>query len=533
MSAIIETLRGILGIDKAATADRSTPPPVEDKKPVASQELMREEAVPTIGGVRSNKTQYDITGIDPVAMAGLMRRADDGDAVAYLEMAEQLEEKDPHYASVLGTRKRAVAQMDITVQPASDDPHDQELAQLIEDNFIQRETLQDDLLDILDAVGKGFSVTEIIWKKTPELFEVADLKWRPQKWFEFDRIDGVTLSLRGQDGLCKPLTPNKYIIHLHQAKSGVPIRAGVVRTCAWFWMFKNFAIKDWLVFADAYGQPIRLGKYQPGSTPADRAVLMQALRKLGSDAGAMIPEGMSIEFVEAAGKAMSTDMYERLARYCDEQMSKAVLGQTSTTDAMQGGGLAGNQAHNEVRGDISRSDARTLAATLNRQLVRPFIDINRGPQKKYPRIIIGNADVEDINTLSQIADRMARAGAKISQSKMLQRLNLPPAENDADTLMPTPAAPAMMSAQPELAAALQPRDAIDALANEGAGDWEEMIGPLATAVDAEISQAKDMDDLKDRLLKLAHKVDTGPAAKKLAEAMMAARLAGNAGQKLK
>lgn len=533
MSSVIDKLRNIFGMDKPAPTDRSAPPPISEQKPVSKEVLVREEAVPTIGGVRSNKTQYDITGIDPVAMAALMRRADDGDAVAYLEMAEQLEEKDPHYASVLGTRKRAVAQMDITVQPASDDPHDQELARLIEENFIQRETLQDELLDMLDAIGKGFSVSEIIWKNSPSLFEVVELKWKPQKWFEFDRIDGVTLSLRGEDGLPRPLTPNKYIVHMHQAKSGIPIRGGVVRTCAWFWMFKNFAIKDWLVFADAYGQPIRVGKYQPGSSAEDRAVLMRALRKLGSDAGAMIPESMSIEFVEAAGKAMSTDMYERLARYCDEQMSKAVLGQTSTTDAMQGGGIAGNESHNDVRGDIARSDARTLASTLNRQLVRNFIDINRGPQKKYPRIIIGNAEVEDTDKLSQVVERMARAGAKISQSKMLQRLNLPPAEDDGDILTPLPSTPAMMSAQLETAAALQPRDSIDALADEMAGNWEEMIGPLADAMDREIELATDMDDLKDRLLKLAHQHDAGPVASKMAQAMMAARLAGNAGQKLK
>src|SRR3546814_21150705 len=71
--------------------------------------------------------------------------------------------KDLHYLSVLGTRKRAVSQLPINVEAASEDPNDELDAQLIRD-WLKRLTLQAELFDILDAIGKGYSVTEIVWK---------------------------------------------------------------------------------------------------------------------------------------------------------------------------------------------------------------------------------------------------------------------------------------------------------------------------------------------------------------------------------
>ena len=81
--------------------------------PINRKALTEEEAVPSVMGVRSIHSNFNVTGITPVQMAAVMRSADEGDAEAYLEMAEQIEERDAHYQSVLGTRKRTVAQLSL------------------------------------------------------------------------------------------------------------------------------------------------------------------------------------------------------------------------------------------------------------------------------------------------------------------------------------------------------------------------------------------------------------------------------------
>lgn len=39
-----------------------------------------------------------------------------------------------------------------------------------------------------------------------------------------------------------------------------------------------------------------------------------------------------------------------------------------------------------MRDDIRDDDAEALEETINRDLVRPFIDLNFGPQQQYPEV---------------------------------------------------------------------------------------------------------------------------------------------------
>ena len=75
-----------------------------------------------------------------------------------------MEEKDLHYLAVLGTRKNAVAQLDLIVRAASSSAEDQRAADMVREMICDGPIQLDSVLfDVLDAVGKGFSATEIIW----------------------------------------------------------------------------------------------------------------------------------------------------------------------------------------------------------------------------------------------------------------------------------------------------------------------------------------------------------------------------------
>ena len=79
----------------------------------------------------------------------------------------------------------------------------------------------------------------------------------------------------------------------------------------------------------------------------------------GVDMAAIIPKDMDLEVVTAASSG-SEKLYEGNARYWDEQLSKGILGQVATTDAIAGGHAVGN-IHEKVRDDI-----RTLSRQLGR-----------------------------------------------------------------------------------------------------------------------------------------------------------------------
>ncbi len=100
----------------------------------------------------------------------------------------------------------------------------------------------------------------------------------------------------------------------------------------WMYLLKNFALKDWAAFNEVFGMPLRLGKYDTTASPADREALVQAVRNLGSDAAGVISKATEIEFVEAASRSGGANPYQLMADFCNREMSKAVLGQTLTTD---------------------------------------------------------------------------------------------------------------------------------------------------------------------------------------------------------
>lgn len=215
--------------------------------------------------------------------------------------------------------------------------------QVIEGQINSIESFEDVQNDLLDAIGKGFAVSEIIWGYDEGHVVVKEIKSRHQKRFFWDSVDDSFKVRTAEAPQGIELPTNKFILHRYKARSGHPSRAGVLRVVAWMYLFKNYDLKDWVSFAEIYGLPLRLGKYQPGASEEDKRALMAALVQIGADAAGIIPDGTTIEFITTE-KNSSTNLYEQLARYCDEQISKAVLGQTLTSDS-GGGSYAQSKTH--------------------------------------------------------------------------------------------------------------------------------------------------------------------------------------------
>lgn len=550
---------------REAVPPAKVPPPLvwPNGQLMRTETLAREVAAPRIASVRSILSAHPASGLTPIRLARILRSAEDGDAGAYLELAEEMEEKDLHYLAQLGTRKRAVAQLPITAEAASDAAHHKEHADFIR-KWLDRDMLQAEVFDILDAIGKSYSATELIWSTRPGKWVPQDLKWRLPQWFEFDRINGETLKLRTA-GEPEPLEAGKFIVHMSKAKSGLPIRGGLARAVAWGWMFKNFSIKDWVSFLETYGMPLRVGRYDNGETEDNIAILARAVADLGSDAAAVFPKTMEVQFIDGKGGSAPGDLWRSMAEYIDDQVSKVVLGQTNTADA-KAGGLGSGQAevHNEVRKDIRDFDAAMLAATIRRDVVVPMIMFNYGPQDEYPRIKVGEVDSEDVETLIKAATALVPLGVKVGARQMGEKTGLPVPEPGEDLLQAAPASvPGNLPAgtPPEGRDGLPPRsgmtpalldplkrphgqiaaataapdrggepDAIDEAADAFLDDWAELVEPLLGPIEELLAASSSLAEFRDGLAGRIGAMDERAITALLARAGFAARLAGDAAQ---
>jgi phage gp29-like protein len=524
-------------------------------RPVERGLLGAEMAVPRIGSVRSPLTGYPADGLDPQRLASILREADQGEPVRYLELAETIEERDPHYLGVLSTRKRSISQIDITVEAASDDALDQTKAEMVRD-WLTRGELTEEIFDILDAIGKGYSFTEIIWETSEGQWRPARLEWRNPAWFRFDRIDLSTPLMIGDAGEDIPLPPMKFIFATMKAKSGLALRSGLARVAAWGWMFKAYTQRDWAIFTQTYGQPLRVGKYGPGASQADRDTLFRAVASIAGDCAAIIPESMTIDFVEPANVGAASSLYRERADWLDQQISKAVLGQTSTTDAVVGG-LGSGKEHREVQKDIETADARALAAILNRDLIRPWMDLEFGPASAYPRLRIERSEPEDLAAMSAALGTLVPLGLRVSMSEVRDRFGFgDPAETD-EILAPAPAsAPPGDLAQPgspvkgfsgvfkgvEAAPGTRtapqaegapagksgPPGAADLIADRLADEAAPAMEIMLDQIEAMIAAAGSLGELREMLAAGLPDLDIRALSAVIAEAMLAAHAGGRA-----
>ncbi len=515
-------------------------------RPIEKAGLMREAAAATVTGVRNPHAGYPADGLNPQALAVILRQAAENDPLQYFELAELIEERDLHYAGVIGTRKRSVAQIDITVDAASNDKVHESHAELVR-AWLKRDELQDELFDILDCISKGVSFVEIMWDASEGQFWPKRLEYRDPRYFTFDRRDWATPLLRdtgNPNGI--PLQGGKFIYGRIQAKGGLPIRGGLARMAAWAWMFKAYTQRDWAIFTQTYGQPIRIGKYGAAATKEERDTLYNAVAHIAGDCAAIMPESMSIEFIEAKNITGSTDHYERRANWLDMQVSKGVLGQTTTTDAVAGG-HAVSKEHRKVQEDIERADAKALGAILNRDLVRTMVDLNFGPQKAYPRLVIARPEEKDVKLIIEGVERMVPYGLRASKKQMQELLGLKDAEDDDDLLTAPAAAPPAESEVPppkpgvktkveNLAASLfasfkpvktvRTPDAVDGIIEEAAPAMDEATEMLIAHIRAAAEEATSIEDLQRKVLAMVPGLPEGQLAAAMGQALVLANLTG-------
>ena len=525
-----------------------------DGLPIRRDVLTEELAAPQLTGVRTAWQEGVTANLNPVRLAAILKAADQGDGQDFLTMAEEMEEREPQYATVMAVRKRAIQGLDIQIDAASDDPDDIALADDVRELFGGPEIVEM-IGDMLDALGKGFSVIEIMWETGANRWTPKAFIWRDPRFFQFDRLTGSKVRLRALgsvDG--EPLAPYKFITHMFRLKSGQPMRGGLARLAAWSFLFKSFSVRDWASFLEAYGMPIRLGKYGQGASPEDQKKLLRAVRSIASDAAAIIPETMHIDFVSAdkSGTGAGSSVFYGFASYLDETISKIVLGQTQTTD--KGSNRAQAQVHDGIRKDILVSDARAVAATLKRDLVTPYIDLNYGKRPKYPNVSLTIRDNLDITTTAEALERLVPLGLEVQMSEVRDLIGFSDPEPNAKLLMP-PAQPvrpdptsALSATQPALnrasefhaancpcckglalnRAAPAPSE-VDRIGAEYAAEWEPQLGPILAPIFEAVANATSLEALRDQLPELYDKMDTSEFERRLRAATAIARGLGDTG----
>ncbi len=538
-----------------------------------------------VGAIRLEWEKHPARGLTPARLASIMQRAERGDLLDQLDLAEDMEERDAHLYAELGKRRGAITALGWSIEePDKATAEEEALTERVRD-WVGMLTADangvtggmDLLINAMTAaVLPGFAPIELQWQMqmdaTGKAVRVPHCTLQPHRWFTVS-ADRRRLLLRsntemtsGQQlpGAYLPpvpgveLRPYAWLMHVHPARAGYVSRMSLTRVLAWPYLFKNYSVRDLAEFLEIYGIPPRIGRYPSGSSDGDKLTLLEAVTSLGHNAAAIMPQGMALDFMEFARGTVDpfTAMWDRM----DAAESKAILGQTLSASEGSKGSHALGKVHEQVRMDIRAADARLYEESFTRQVIGPLCALNVAGvnMRRLPRLVIDTGEAEDIEVYADQLPKLAKAGLKISVKWVHDKLRIPMAEDGEETLQapePPPAGtPGLPGAAPgasrpapgtrpspnaalaaALAAAMQPEpkpDLVDELTAELAGEWQAMLGPLVQPLLAEmekaVAQGESLQAFAARVPELVRLMDAQAATQALAYASFNARLAGEA-----
>lgn len=400
-----------------------------------------------VSGVRDRYSNYPSQGLTPQRLATIFKEADQGDIGRQAELFEEMEEKDLHLGGTLQTRKQAVAGMSWEILPASESAEDKKIAAATIEMIEYIENFDDVLLDLLDAIGKGFAVQEIMWDLSEGQVWIKEIKWVHQRRFTFNSpkalLEIPRLITDAALAYGEELIPNKFVVHKYKARSGATARGGLLRPCSYMYLFKNYDIKDWVIFNELFAVPMRIGKYKPEAGEAEKDALKQAVFNLGVDAAAVISDNTLIELMESKLRG-DAGTFTSLAEFCDRAMSKGVLGHTGSAESTSGR-LGGEEASENVRQDLKEGDAKSAMKTVKFQILAPWVLYNFGPGKGVPNFKLHYETGEDLEKVAKVYGILVKdAGFEgIPESHIHDRFSIPVPENGEKTLRAAPSVPSL------------------------------------------------------------------------------------------
>ena len=391
-----------------------------------------------------SRRDYPSAGLTPSRLAAILREADDGSLSAAMQLYEEMEEKDPHLYAIANTRRLALTGLPWRIISAGERDEVSNRALADEAAAYGREVIArldafDEVLQHLSlALGRNIAVAEIAWDivhAEPRPVELIPVDFTRIVFDDLDRPRILTVD-EPRDGVA--LSANKFIVHTphhimatssgggHVQRGGHAQRGGLLRVSALAYLAKNLALKDWMIFAEVFGMPIRIARYEPSATPEEKRELLRMLESLGSNAAGIFSRAVELQIIESNRQTTGAP-YERLLDFLNREMSKAWLGQTLTTDiAGQSGSVAASRVHEQVRQDILADDLRKEARTIQRDLLGPITRLKFGPDAPVPLFVREMHRVEDTRTLADVLDvAVNRLGISVSDSWVRRALGIP------------------------------------------------------------------------------------------------------------
>lgn len=382
--------------------------------------------------------------------------------------------------------------------------------------------------EILDSPLYGFSPLEVLWRKSPNGYILpGDVLGKPPEWFLFSH-DNELLFRSKSKVMGELLPPKKFLLAVHQWSYNNPYGAALLSSCFWPVTFKKGGLKFWVMFTEKYGMPFIIAKQPRGLGDDETNKTLQMLDDMIQDAIAVIPEDTTLDFQTPDSNGASSNIYKDLIDVSEAQMSKALLGQTLTTQQGDSGSYGLGKVHMQVREDLINSDVKIVENTMN-TLIDWICEFNFGDVERPVFSMWREEDVDDV--LAKRDETLTKTGVKFTKKYYVKNYGLE--DEDFEIGDPAAAQPANPKNSPEFAEGetFPDQQAVDDIQISPASLQDMAEGMLKPIIDM-FTQGKDYMEIVGKLADTYPELDAGALEKMLQRAIFVSEMWGrlNAGK---
>jgi phage gp29-like protein len=376
----------------------ATPYPLTDARMearTAGQDALEAFLAARAGPLPTRISSDLASNLDPTRIKRIFDSADQGISIyQYGDFTKRLRERDSHLCGIDRQRRQSVANKPFLIWPRLDtDRLCVGLAHFMRAVVDDIDGFPAAVYSLLSKNCDGWSLNEIVWVPGRVRFQMPDgngggpmidlrgmfprsIEWVHAKHAAFKQDTFEPLLDLGTSKIHLP--SHKFIYSLAAGEGLAPAR-GYSRSVAWMHFFKHATLRDWNVFLHIYGIPLLHGSVPFGKwrDKAIRDALDIALEAFGrDDQRPVLPDDAKIEITNPTSMSGATDAWFRMAGFCNAEQSKAVLGETLTTEAGESGSYKLGDVHQDSAHEVVVGDALTTASDLRADLFLSILELN-------------------------------------------------------------------------------------------------------------------------------------------------------------
>jgi len=397
--------------------------------------------------VLDSDRDYLTDDLTPDGLAALIKSVDSGEVGDFLQLAEEIESKDPHIQAVAAVRRHAVTalewHLDADMTDESRQADAQEAADYCESQLRSLRTWEGALRHQATAFGSGMAVIEKVWYRG-ELVEVVEV---PSNRLIGDRTGGPgVFILTDQDqSIGVHAIRSKFAIWTPHLRAGDPFIVAPMRAASRLYLISRYASTDWALFCEKFGIPFVAAWADHSINENDLNSVYTMLRSLMADSTAMFNKTedkrqVDLEFFDVAKQE---GPHAAIIDWCERKQSIAFLGQTLTTEMQDVGARAAAQVHQNVRAGIIRSDLKYEADAVRDQVLSDMVRYRwPGEDRPVPYFVRETPEIADVDAERLMLDKLAMAqtlGLKIPADWAYEALGIPMPTPEADNAPSGPA----------------------------------------------------------------------------------------------